>query len=74
MPGSAWVWNSGQIYFKPYAIQQGKTIQVITELDWNRPYIEKNFAVQVWGEKAKVTLKEKNGKVSKSWYLYNPVP
>ena len=73
MPGSAFIWDSGQTYFKPYAIAAGKTIAVNTELDWTRSNIEKNFAVQVWAEKSAVTLKEKSGKVSKSWYLYNPV-
>jgi hypothetical protein len=45
MPGSAFIWDSGQTYFKPYAIAAGATIAVNTELDWTRSYIEKDFAV-----------------------------
>jgi hypothetical protein len=54
MPGLAYIWDSGQIYYKPYAITAGMTITVNTELDWTRPYIEKNFAVTVWAEKQAV--------------------
>ena len=73
MPNSAWVWDHSFISHKPYAIGAGKTIYVYTELDWTRSNIEKNFSVQVWADKQAVTLKEKSGKASASWYLYNPV-
>lgn len=72
MPGSAFIWDSGQVYFKPYAIAAGATIAVNVEIDWTRPYLEKNFAVTVWAEKQAVKLTEKNLKPSASWYLYNP--
>lgn len=50
MPGSAYIWDSGQLYYKPYSIAAGATIAVNTELDWSRPYIEKDFSVTVWAE------------------------
>lgn len=72
MPGQAFIWHSGQTYFKPYSIAAGATITINTEFDWSRPNIEKNFAVTVWAEKQAVKLTEKSGKPSASWYLYNP--
>ena len=76
-PSQAYIWDSGQAYYKPIAMTAGQTIKIVTELDWTRPNIEKNFGVQVWGTKAAVTIKEAttttSSKPSASWYLYNPV-
>jgi hypothetical protein len=72
MPGQAFIWESGQVYYKPYTIAAGATVAVNVELDWNRPNIERNFSVTVWATKQAVKLTEKSGKPSASWYLYNP--
>ena len=58
MPGQAFIWNNGQTYFKPYTINPSRSIAINVELDWNRPYIAKNFGVSVWATKKAVTLKE----------------
>jgi hypothetical protein len=72
MPGQAFIWDHGPTYFKPYAITAGKTISVVTEIDWTRPNIEKNFSVSIWSTLQKVTIKQSQGKASKSWYVYKP--
>jgi hypothetical protein len=70
MPGQSYIWQSGQVFYKPYLIGAGKTITINAEFDWSRQYLEKNFGVSVWAEKQAVTLQEKSGKASASWYLF----
>lgn len=43
---------------------------MITELDWNRPYIRNDFSVSIWGTSAAVTIKESSGTASAKNWLY----
>lgn len=42
---AAWIWDHGPVHYKPVSIAAGQTLTLVTEIDWNRIGMEKNFGV-----------------------------
>lgn len=58
--------------FKSYEIKMGERVELFVEIDWNRAHINKSFSVTVWGEKAEVDIKHREGHESAHYYVAGP--
>ena len=63
-------YDGGMKTFKPYEIEAGGTVNIETEINWNRPNIDKSFSVTVWGEVEAVTIKHNDGIPSDHRYVF----